>query len=255
MKSNFIVVVPVYNSEQWIERCLQSIINQDYDNYKLVVVDDCSTDNTWDLVRGFDGIRWRNRERSGSGLATIVQGINLGAEDKQDIIVTVDGDDWLVDNSVLSYLNAVYQEDVWMTYGSFLPLSGRYKGICQDLEETHTFDDSGEPVVNHLTPATYRKSGVWVTSHLRTFKYGLWNLIDDNDLRDGNGEYYKTAWDLAFMYPMIEMAGWRVKFINKVLYIYNDLNSNSISRTNTKDQIEQGKLIQSKPCYNFVNEL
>ena len=156
MESKFIIVVPVYNAEQWINRCLESILTQDYTNYEVVVIDDHSDDNTWNEIAGYDVKSFRNRERNGSGLANIVQGINLLSEDKEDIIVTVDGDDYLADNHVLSYLNEVYQEDVWMTYGSFLPFSGRYKNTCQDLRETHTFDDLGEPVNNHLTPATYR---------------------------------------------------------------------------------------------------
>jgi glycosyltransferase involved in cell wall biosynthesis len=129
-------------------------MSQDYNNFEVVVVDDCSDDNTWDLIQGFDVICWRNKERIGSGLGNIVWGIILSFADKDDIIVTVDGDDYLANNQVLSYLNEVYQEDVWLTYGSFLPLSGRYKGTCQDLRETHTFDDLGNPVTNHLTPAT-----------------------------------------------------------------------------------------------------
>lgn len=252
--NKFIVVVPAYNCEPWIERCLTSIMNQNYANFKVVVVDDHSDDNTYDLIKGFDVLAHRNYWRIGSGLANIAWGIKLGARDKDDIIVTVDGDDYLADNNVLTYLNEVYQEDVWMTYGSFLPLSGRYRGTCQDLKETHTFDDLGEPIVNHLTPWTYRKSGVWVTSHLRTFKKGLWDLIDDDDLRDENG-YFKIAWDLAFMYPMIEMAGWRVKFIPKILYIYNDLNPSCDGKKNPAEQIRVGKFIQSKNCYNFVSEL
>jgi len=192
MKSKFIVVVPVYNSEQWIEHCLSSIMNQNYDNFVVVVVDDCSDDNTWDLIKGFNVVAQRNKERIGSGLGNIARGIFIGSDNKDDIIVTVDGDDYLASNEVLSYINDVYQEDVWLTYGSFLPLSGRYKGTCQNLKETHTFDDNGKAITNHLTPATYRKSGVWVTSHLRTFKRGLWDLIDDKDLRDVGG-YFKIG--------------------------------------------------------------
>ena len=251
MESKFIIVVPVYNAEQWINRCLESILTQDYPNFEVVVIDDHSDDNTWNEIAGYGVKSFRNRERNGSGLANIVQGINLLSEDKEDIIVTVDGDDYLADNHVLSYLNEVYQEDVWMTYGSFKPLSGRYKNTCQDLRETHTFDDLGEPVINHLTPATYRKSGVWVTSHLRTFKRWLWDLVDDKDLKDEHG-YFKVGWDLAFMYPMIEMADNHVKFISKILYIYNDLNPNCDGRINAEEQIKVGKLIQSKPCYKKI---
>ena len=54
MENNkFVVVVPVYNAENFIEKCINSIISQDYDNYKLVVIDDCSTDNTNKILQDF----------------------------------------------------------------------------------------------------------------------------------------------------------------------------------------------------------
>ena len=249
MKNNFKIIVPVYNAEQWIGRCLESIVEQDYDNYSAIVIDDHSTDSTWDIIKKFDIESHRNYQRVGSALANIVQGINRISNNKNDIIVTVDGDDYLADNNVLSYLNEVYQPEVWMTYGSFLPLSGKYKNTCQDLSHTHTFDDNGEHLYSHLTPSTYRKSGVWVTSHLRTFKRWLWDKIDDNDLRDENGEYFKIAGDLSYMYSLIEMAGSHVRFVDKILYMYNDLNPNCDGTVNPKLQINTGKYIQSKKQY------
>ena len=249
IKNNFNIVVPVYNAEQWIGRCIESILMQDYPYYRLIVVDDHSTDNTLSIIKDAGVDYYSNVIRYGSGLANIVSGIDFLKGNEDDIIVTVDGDDYLADNNVLSYLNKVYQSDVWLTYGSFLPLSKRYKNTCQDLSYTHTFDDEGEHLYSHLTPATYRKSGVWVTSHLRTFKRWLWNEIDDNDLRDENGEYFKTGWDLAFMYPQIEMAGSHLRFIDKVLYMYNDLNPYCDGTVNPQEQIKVGKYIQSKEQY------
>jgi len=249
MKNSFKIVVPVYNAEKWIGYCLESILSQDYDNYSVVVIDDHSEDNTWDIIKEYNVTAHRNNERIGSGLVNIIQGIHRSSDNKDDIIVTVDGDDYLSNNSVLLHLNEVYKHNVWMTYGSYLPLSGRYKNTCQELSSTHTFDDEGEHLYSHLTPATYRKSGVWVTSHLRTFKRWLWDKIDDRDLRDKDGEYFKVAWDLAFMYPMIEMAGSHIQFIDKILYMYNDLNPGCDGTVNPQEQIKIGKFIQGKQQY------
>jgi glycosyltransferase involved in cell wall biosynthesis len=244
MQNNFAVIVPVYNAEKWIGHCIESILTQDYDNYKLYVIDDHSTDDTWDIIKSYNIYCKRNRKRSGA-LSNLVHGIKQF--NKTDIIVTVDGDDYLADDHVLTYLNSIYQQDIWLTYGSFLPLSGRYSGTCQSLSHTHTVDDSGKWVDNYLTPQTYRQSGVWVTSHLRTFRKWLWDNIKDEDLRDG--EYYETAWDMAFMYPMIEMAVKHIFFIDKILYIYNDLNPMCNGTVDPQLQIQTGKQIQSKSIY------
>ena len=103
-----------------------------------------------------------------------------------------------------------------------------------------------------LTSENYRKSGHWVTSHLRTFRKSLWDQIDQEDLKD-NGEFYKVAWDMAFMYPMIEMAAERVKFIDKILYMYNDLNPNCDGTLNPQLQVETGEKIQAKREYARLN--
>jgi len=134
MKTNkFIVIVPVYNAEQYIEKCLESILIQDYDNYELIVIDDCSTDNTQLIINRISEkynnsfIVHRNIERVGSPLAAFIKGIELISRDDEDILVTVDGDDWLADAGVLSHVNKAYQdENVYMTYGQYEPLSGTY---------------------------------------------------------------------------------------------------------------------------------
>lgn len=247
--NHFLVIVPVHNAVNWIDRCLDSIFVQRYNNFDIVIIDDHSTDGTWDKIckRNFNIVR--NNIRNGSGLENIKKGIDLMNPAPDTIIVTVDGDDYLSNENVLAYLNEIYTGDVWMTYGQFVPLSGRYKGICQPLEYNITFDDQGAKVINQLTSQTYRRSGAWVTSHLRTFQTWLWHKIKDKDLRDKDGNYFKVAWDLAFMYPMIEMAGIHLRFIDKVLYVYNDLNPSCDGTVNPQLQIETGKYIQSKTIY------
>ena len=244
----FIVIVPVYNAVAWIGKCLESILSQDYDNFIVQVVDDCSTDGSWDIIKKYNVRSCRNLEHNGSGLENIIKGIKLTNPKDKDVIVLVDGDDYLADNSVLSYLSVIYQEDVWLTYGSFIPLSGKYSGTCQPFEKARIVRPEGYYDYITLKTQDYRQSGYWVTSHLRTFKKWLWDKIKDEDLRDENG-YYKVAWDLAFMYPMIEMAGKHIKFIDKVLYMYNDLNPMSIGHISSNEQIAEGELIQKKPIY------
>jgi glycosyltransferase involved in cell wall biosynthesis len=229
MQNRFLVIVPVYNAVDYIVKCLDSIICQDYKHFKVVVIDDHSTDGTWDLICTYPFYKYRNDTRNESGLANIVKGIEYS--NKNNIIVTIDGDDWLADNTVLSYLNEIYTDDIWLTYGQFVPVSGRYKDFCKPI----ALQD-------------YRQTGEWVTSHLRTFRRSLWNKIDDNDLRE-NGEYFKVGWDLAFMFPMIEMAGSHIRFIDKVLYIYNDQNPTNDFRVNADESIRIATYIRSKPSY------
>ena len=49
----FSIIIPVYNKEMYIKKCLDSIINQNYDNYEIIIVNDGSTDNSQEIVEGY----------------------------------------------------------------------------------------------------------------------------------------------------------------------------------------------------------
>lgn len=244
--NKFIVVVPVYNSEKYIEKCLKSILTQDYKNYDLIVIDDCSTDDTFDIINQVHNnyennfVMCKNNYRVGSALANIVKGIKLLSHNKEDIIVTVDGDDFLYNNVVLSYLNSIYQDkSIYMTYGQFIPASGSYGKFCK-------------PIIN---TQEYRRSGKWYASHLRTFKNKLWYRINDIDLRDEGGKYYKIAGVAPYIYPLLEICGDKHhKFIDKVLYVYNDLNPINDMKINVKEQLRVAACIRDKSIYRELKE-
>ena len=55
------VIVPTYNREKYIERAVQSILRQTYDRYEIIIVDDGSTDNTWEIIQKLEEIDRRIR--------------------------------------------------------------------------------------------------------------------------------------------------------------------------------------------------
>jgi len=243
----FIVIVPVHNSVNYIEGCLNSILSQDYKNYELCVMDDCSTDGTWLKIGEICNRDWarfnmcRNEYRTKCALLNFIKAIELFSFDREDVLCLVDGDDKLADNSVLFYLNEVYNDpNVWMTYGQYVPASSKYPPYCKPIPDIRT----------------YRKSRNWVTSHMRTIKRKLWDKIDDRDMRGADGQYYRTVADAAYLYPAIEMCGYRhLKFIERILYIYNDLNPANEMKINTAESIQLGIEIQDKPSYQELTEL
>ena len=86
------VIVPCYNLELYIEECLQSIIQQDYPDFELIVVDDCSTDRSVELIRAIADPRLRLialDENEGAGVS---RNVGLRAA-KGEYIAFIDGDD------------------------------------------------------------------------------------------------------------------------------------------------------------------
>lgn len=89
------VIVPVYNVEKYLEKCLESIINQTYKNLEIICIDDGSPDNSIDILNRFaekdNRIKVIKQENKGLG-ATRNVGINLS---KGKYISFIDSDDWI----------------------------------------------------------------------------------------------------------------------------------------------------------------
>ncbi len=90
----FSVVIPCFNSSQYIERCVNSVLAQDYDDFELIVVNDGSTDNTLEILKAYDevnSIKVITQENQGVSIAR-----NLGISLAQgDYIIFIDSDDWV----------------------------------------------------------------------------------------------------------------------------------------------------------------
>ena len=68
------VVIPVYNSEKYVEECIDSILNQTYDNIEIIVVDDGSEDSSLEILENFsDKIKIFSQENQG-----LASSLNLG---------------------------------------------------------------------------------------------------------------------------------------------------------------------------------
>jgi ribosomal protein S20 len=139
---------------------------------------------------------------------------------------------------VLDKLNTVYNSyNVWLTYGQYMRLSNSSKGHCKAINNTQK----------------YRKHNAWLTSHIRTYRRHLWMKVEENDLKDQYGNYFNTAGDLAIMYPMIEMAGIkRIKFIEDILYLYNDMSPINDFKIKAEKQLEVASYIKQMRIYREI---
>lgn len=242
--NNIKVLVPVYNAEDYIEKCINSLLSQNFNNYEIIITDDCSTDSTYSKILKYENNKniciKKNEKRIGSALHNIVFMIKNFTQ-KNDIIVLVDGDDWLYNDDVLSKINEIYMDkNIWMTYGQFIPASNSYGKYCKKITDVKK----------------YRKSEEWLASHLRTFRRELFLKINEEDLKDEDDEYYTVAWDCAFIYPMLEMCGnSKYYFIDDILYVYNDLNEINDMKINKEKQIFIANIIKEKDEYRELQSL
>ena len=236
------IIIPSYNNSRWYTYNLSTIFKQNYNNYHVFYIDDCSTDNTYEYVRQFitacgqkDHVTLiKNNKRYGA-LYNIYRTIRSCPD--HAIIVTLDGDDWLKGNDVLSTINRAYADpNVWLTYGQFEEFPRGSLGICH-------------PMPSHvISEKSYRKQH-WFTSHLRTFYAGLFKRIAKEDLML-NDNFFSVAWDQAFMFPMLEMADGHILFIDKIMYVYNQANPLNDFKVRLRDQLWYERIIRNKKQYD-----
>ncbi len=238
------VVVPCYNAAPWIGRCLESIARQTHRNLRCVVIDDASTDGTSDVIRGLGlderFVALRNATNRGPLANTHLGFATLASEgDARAVCTIVDGDDWLGRPDALAIIAGAYAADpgLLMTYGNLSRSTSPDEGIGR------------EPPKDGLRPGKFRSHTFPVLSP-RTFRRELWSRIRESDLRDPEtGDFWRVSGDVAFIAPLIEMAGGRVKFIPEVLYVYNQDNPLSDFRMRRREQTETARRILKLSSY------
>jgi len=95
------IVIPVYNEEKNIDKCLSSLNEQSYKKFEIIIVDDGSTDKTLEIVRKFKNVKILQQNHKGPGAAR-----NLGAEKARgEILILIDAD-MTFDKDYLKFLIA-----------------------------------------------------------------------------------------------------------------------------------------------------
>jgi glycosyltransferase involved in cell wall biosynthesis len=236
-----IIVTTLYNCENYIEQCLASIMGQTHKNFKCYITDDLSTDNSVKLVKkmieGDDRfILIQNTEKlyQPGNYDQVIRN-NLDISDNE-IIVEIDGDDWLPTSKVLEKIHQIYLDDnVWITNGSF-----RYSNGTNGFSSKQNLD------------IDLRKSRM-TCSHMRTWRAFLWRKIKQEDLKDENDEYWKVTGDLAFMFPMLEMSGEEhYKFVEEIMYVYNEQNPLNDHKVDLSLVNEIANKIRNKTKYEKI---
>lgn len=244
----FVIVIPSYNNQTWYKYNLDSVYNQNYKSFRVIYIDDKSTDETYNLVKNYiktnkrenKTILIKNKNNMGA-LANHYNAILLSQDD--EIIVSLDGDDWFANDNVLQYLNEIYQDpNIWMTYGQFKNWPTNQIGWCKPIPE------------KVIERNKFREFG-FCMAQPRTYYVWLAKKIKKEDLLDKNNNFYKIAGDVALMFPMIEMAGERFKFISDVLCIRNVCNSLNDFKINKEIQKIITRKIRKKEKYKRIVDI
>ena len=256
MKNNNITVATTfYNAGKYFDLCMNSILSQKYDNFKWVVIDDCSTDGNFEKIPDRKNIiKIRNKERFYDALPNL-HNIYLNYCEPEDVVVVCDGDDWLTNKNVLSYINNFYNEHNCMI------MCGQSRWYNPE-PRFKRFEQKG--LAYPLTREQYnnlRNSLSCPFSHIRTFRAKAYHAIEQQDpnydsLRDENGKIYSCGIaDIAVFVPIAEIVGYKnIKYNDKVLYVYNRENELNIDKVHGSSDIQSKNHLEvnSKPKFKQI---
>jgi glycosyltransferase involved in cell wall biosynthesis len=258
----------MYNNERWVEKNLTMIFAQDYKNFRVIIVDDGSTDNTTGIIEKFIAsheighrvtlVKNKIRKRKLANLYNVLYKV----KDKE-IVVIIDGDDWLAHNHIFSFINRLYEEDIFFTYG-------QYENVPATEAIAWGFDPIGyaKPVPENIVKNRSYRKGPFYYMHLRTFRGWIFKLIKLQDLLTDTvegfvGNFFPASNDLAMYYPIVEMAHTKIHFVNDILYtrnLYSDIVGFKVDRS---VQLDSAREIKRKrpypplesPVYRTLNAL
>tara|TARA_R100001163_G_C5068122_1_gene207924 strand:+ start:1218 stop:1967 length:750 start_codon:yes stop_codon:yes gene_type:complete len=248
MKNKFLIVMPFYNAQKWVSKSIKSVKLQNYNNFHCIVADDCSTDESYEICKqaiGDDARFTLIRSETNLGpLGNAYEAAIKFGKSKDDIVVILDGDDFFYSPNTLQIISDTYDSNkCWMTYGSYINLSNKKIGKFS------------RKVPDRVIQENLFRNYEWCTSHLRSYKFGLLQKVNREDLLDENGVYIRAAGDLALMFPLLEMSAERSQFVKDILYIWNDLNEMNEHKTKRELQIKSELYIRNMTRYNRIKEL
>ena len=110
-KTRFTVAISAYNIENYVKRAIDSVLNQTFKNYELLVIDDCSTDSTMEVIKqivGQEAKILQTKKNSGTAAASR----NIAIENaKGEYLLFLDGDDELYSNETLKEIDEHIKEN------------------------------------------------------------------------------------------------------------------------------------------------
>lgn len=229
----FSVIVPIYNVERWLERCVDSIINQGYDDYELILVDDGSTDKCPAICDYYDKqhhyIKVIHKENG--GLVSAREAGLLKANGQY--VVYVDGDDFVTKDHLFSLGNVVKKyPDLDMVFFGYKISSKDDLYGKKSLKYFSLWEGeyNKEQLIKKVYPFMIYSYKRVNNFSLSCFVWSPWACAIKKDLLLN---HYCTDYeivvgeDVAFTPECLYYSN-KVYFLKKCLYFYNVYNEQSI---------------------------
>ena len=185
------IIVPIYNAEQYLRRCVDSILNQEYTDYELLLVNDGSTDASGDICE-----EYRDRDPR----VIVIQKENTGVSDSRNraldrargkYLQFLDSDDWITPDATRLFVRAAEE------YGCDMVISDFYRVVGERLSPKGDIEEEGV--------LTREEFAAHMMENPADFYYGvLWNKLYRRDIVEEHKLRMDTdiSWCEDFMFNL-----------------------------------------------------
>lgn len=214
------IILPVFNTEKYLEKCLDSILEQSYKDFEILAINDGSIDSSIDILRKYEKkdcrIRIIDKRNEGQGVAR-----NIAIEQALgDIIFCIDSDDWITKDSLSIMVSRMISTNADIVIGN---------SAC-------TFLDSEEIRIKNSEKVSGLIEGEQIKANVFNISATVWPKLIRKDLLTQNGIKFPSCYfeDLAVM-PLVYALAERIAFVNKCIYIQRLNSSSTVHRLESID--------------------
>lgn len=228
-----VIVSPFYNAESYVSRCIESVAQQDYDNYVHYLIDDVSTDKSFKvaldtIVALPDNIKSKFILMSNETKQYAIgnQFYCFAKTRPDDIVILLDGDDWLTNNnSIFKFYNDIYARGHDFTYGSMWSLADNIPLVAQQYPPH---------VIKNRSYRSHKFNWGIPYTHLRTTLGSLTHSLESAQYKR-NEKWYTAGADNPLFYDLIERSV-NPLAVQEIVCNYNDLNPINDYKVNAYEQ-------------------
>ncbi len=236
------VIVPIYNVEDVLDLCVQSLLSQTFSDFELILIDDGSSDASWDICNNYQETDSRVRafHKDNGGVSTAR---NLGIEKSiGKYILFVDSDDYVEREYIETLVNfKVNHKDIDNIWCHFKTVKDYNFSINNILDRDIEYETTSVKSIMDL--------------HERWLDSGPVCKLYDRKIIIENGIFFPTdislGEDLSFNFEYLDNTNGSIAIINSVLYYYFSNNNNSLSNRYYPNMFELYKRLNNM-MYNYL---
>ena len=218
------IIIPVYNVEEYIEECLESILAQTYKDIELLVVDDGSTDNSLGLIRGYENkfkkIRIFTQQNKGVSEARNLA-LNYASG---EFVLYIDPDDFLEPIMIEKMVNKAEK------YNSDITICGYYLYYSKD--------NANNKIFTYGINENKTLSSLEVIDMMLNYKLQgqLWNKLFKKDLLINNNFKFEPGRYIQDIFPVFKavLKSNNIIFVDEPLYYYRQRMSSTVNKKSKK---------------------